>query len=250
MTYHKYKKDFLTKVIFRIDFDQVKLSQLEDFSEKIKKDFPINKEGKGEEGMINFDFKTKELKQTSSSVVVWDFYNKDKTKKIKIHPNFLFVEYSKYKDSKELLKDIDIVSSFIKIFKIKTINRMGLRYINEIKLKNKDFLNWNKYIDNKLLGSLDFATSNKKAIARAMGQIVFKENFGDINFRYGLWNANYPNEINEKVFILDFDGYSKFPLDTDETNIIKLVEEYNQKIEDLFESVIKEDLSKILNKKK
>ena len=250
MKSNKYKKNFLTKVVFRIDFDQVELSQLKDFSEKIKKNFPINKEGKGEEGMINFDFKTKELKQNSSSFVVWDFYNKDKTKKIKIHPKFLFIEYTKYKDSKELLKDINIVSSFIEIFKVKTINRMGLRYINEIKLKNEDFLNWNKYIDNKLLGPLNFAVSNKKTIARAMGQIVFKEEFGDINFNYGLWNANYPNEINEKFFVLDFDGYSKFPLDADETNLPELIEEYNQKIENLFESMIKEDLRKILNKKK
>ena len=250
MKSNKYKKNFLKKVIFRIDFDQAEFSQLKDFLEKIKKEFPINKEGKGEEGMINFDFRTKELKQTSNSVVVWDFYNKDKTKKIKIHPKFLFVEYSKYKDSKELLKDMNIVSSFMKIFKVKTINRMGLRYINEIKLENKDFLSWNKYINDKLLCSLNFVASNKKTIARNMGQIVFKEKFGDINFNYGLWNANYPNEINEKIFILDFDGYSKFPLDADETNIVELIKEYNQKIENLFESIIKEDLRKILNKKK
>jgi len=245
---NRYKRNFLTKVIFRIDFEQAKLGQLKTLSdtEKIKKEFPINEEERGEEGMINFDFVTKAFKQASSPVISWNLFNKNRTKKIKIHPRFLFIEYLKYKDSSELLKDINLISDLIKNFEIKTINRLGLRYINEIKLESKDFLNWNNYINNHLLGSLKFATSKKKNIARAMGQVVLKEENSNINFNYGIWNSNYPNEINEKTFILDFDEYSKFPLDAESLDLSATVKEFNKKIEDLFESSIKDNLRKIL----
>lgn len=245
---NKYKKNFLTKVIFRIDFEQAKLGQLKLFTEKFKKEFPISEEERGEEGMVNFDFATKAIKQSSSPIISWNLFNKNRTKKIKIHPRFLFIEYLKYKNSTELLKDINLISDLIKIFEIKTINRLGLRYINEIKLENKDFLNWNNYINDHLLGSLKFAIDKKKSIARAMGQIIFKEENSNINFNYGIWNSNYPNEVNEKIFVIDYDGYSKFPLDVENLNLSGIVKEYNKKIEDLFESSIKEDLRKILKK--
>ncbi|MDP2918129.1 MAG: TIGR04255 family protein [bacterium] len=243
---NQYKKNFLTKVIFRIDFEQAKISQLKSFLEKFKKEFPISEEERGEEGMINFDFATKEIKQASSPIISWNYFNKNRTKKIKIYPRFLFIEYLKYKNSTELLKDINLVSSFIKNFEIKTINRLGIRYINEIKLEDKNFLNWNNYISDHLLGLLNFAIDKKKSVARAMGQVEFKEENSNINFNFGMWNSNYPNEVNEKIFILDFDCYSKFPLDTESLNLSNVVKDYNQNIEDLFESSIKEDLRKIL----
>lgn len=248
MTIKKYKRNFLAKVIFRIDFDQITLNQLEMFSEKIKDVFPITEEKKGEEGKVEFNVKTKEFKQTSNPVTTWFFYNEKKTKKIALNSNFLFIEYDKYKNSAELLKDIGFIQSFIEDFNIKTINRMGLRYVNEIKLENKDFLNWNKYINEELIGTLNFATNNKKVLARAMGQMILKEKSSNISFNYGLWNSNFPSEINEKIFVLDFDSYSKFPLDAEGLNLVDLIGKYNQEIQNLFESVIKSELRKILSK--
>lgn len=243
-----YKKNFLKKVIFRIDFDKIELGLLKSFLEKIKKDFPIVEEEKGEEGIINFDLKTKELKQVSNPLTSWNIYNKNKSIKVKVLPNFLTIEYFKYNSSTELLANVDIVSAFLKNFGVKTLNRVGLRYINEIIIEDKNPLDWKKYINDKLLVSIDFALENTKTIARAMGLIVFKEEFGDINFNYGLWNSSYPSPINEKVFILDFDAYSKFPLDVEGIDLASLVKEYNQKIENLFEAAIKTDLRTILNK--
>lgn len=242
----KYKRNFLTKVILRIDFEQAKLSGLKLFAEKFSKEFPTIEEETAEESMVNFNFLTKKIKQEANVVSSWNLFNKSHTKKIKIHPKFLFIEYQKYKNSDELVKDVNIVSDFIKTFEIKSINRLGLRYINEIRLENKNLLNWDNYINDYLLGALKFATYIKKGASRAMGQIELKEENSNINFNYGMWNSNYPNEINEKIFILDFDGYSKFPLDVNTMNLSDILKEYNKKIEELFESSIEEDLRKIL----
>ncbi len=241
-----YKKNFLKKVICRIDFDQIVLNKVQDFHKKINKFFPIVEEEKGEEGMINFDMKTKEVKQITNQIVTWNFYNKSRNKKIKIHPTFLYLEYDSYKDSKELIKDIDSILIFVKEFEIKTINRMGLRYINEIPNNDQDILNWGRYINDDIIGSLKFIKDNSKTISRSMGQIVIKEDFGDINLSFGLWNSNFPNEISEKLFVLDFDAYSKYPLGLGDSDIKEIIKGYNQKIETLFESLIKEELRKIM----
>lgn len=243
---HQYKKNFLTKVIFKISFEQAKLSQLKSSIENLKKEFPFAEEERGEEGMFNFDLVTKAFKQVSTSVISWNLFNETRTKKIKINPKFLFIEYSKYKNSTELLEDINRVSTLIKELEIKTISKLNLRYINEIKLVNKNFLDWNNYINDYLLGSLNFVINKNKNIARAMGSIIFKEENSNIIFNYGIWNPNYPNEINEKIFILDFDEYSKFPLDVETLDLSNIVKEFNKKIEDLFEDSIKSGLRRIL----
>lgn len=244
-----YKKNFLSKVIFRIDFDKVELGKLGGFTKDVEKNFPINEEKKGESGQINFNFKTKELQQEISPLITWNLYNKERTIKIQIQPNFLTIEFFKYKDSSDLKPNMEIVSKFLSTFGIKTINRLGLRYINEIKIEDKkDLLDWTLYINNELLGSINFSQKNKKAIARAMTGIVFKENFGNINFNYGLWNSAYPNIISEKIFILDIDAYSKFPIDSEDLNLDELVKEYNKAIENVFESSIKDGLREVLNK--
>lgn len=245
----KYKTNFLSKVIFRIDFDKAELGKLKGFAKDIENDFPIIEEQKGESGVINFNFKTKELQQETSSLTTWNLYNKDRTIKIQTQPHFLIIEFFKYSDSTELTPNMGFVSKFIKAFGIKTINRLGLRYINEIKIEDKkELLDWTPYINSALLGSIDFSQKNKKAIARSMGGIVFKEDFGNINFNYGLWNSAYPNVISEKMFVLDIDAYSKFPIDTDGLNLIELVKEYNKAIESVFESSIEDGLREVLNK--
>lgn len=245
----KYKTNFLSKVIFRIDFDKAELGKLGSFAKDIEKDFPIIEEQKGESGVINFNFKTKEYKQEVSPLITWNLFNKDRTIKLQTQPTFLIIEFFKYKDSSELTPNMEIVSKFIKSFNIKTINRLGLRYINEIKIDDKkDLLDWSSYINGDLLGSISYSQKNKKALARAMGGVVFKEDFGNINFNYGLWNSAYPNIVTEKIFVLDIDAYSKFPIDTDGLNLEELVKEYNKAIENIFESSIEDGLREVLNK--
>jgi uncharacterized protein (TIGR04255 family) len=248
---NNYKSNFLAKVILRFDFEQAQLGQLQEIQQGVefKRQFPVSKEEKGEEGMIGIDFLTKEVKKVSDQITIWRFSNEKNTKRLKIHPKFLVIEYDEYDNSDELMSDAKIVLGLLSKFSIKTINRLGLRYINEIEIKDdNDFLNWNNYIADCLLGSLEFASKNKKSLARAMSLAVFKENDNNTSFNYGIWNGNYPNEINEKFFILDFDVVSKYAIEVT-TDLLELIKKYNQQIEDLFEASIKESLRKILRKK-
>lgn len=247
----KYKKNYLTNVIFRVDFlKSVELSSLRIFTEKISNIYPLSKQIDGEEGFIDFDLKTKIINQKTNKIVSWDFFDKNKTKKLNICSSSLFIEYYKYNNSSDLIIDAEkIVKEFVELFGVKTIRRMGLRYVNEINIENeKNFLDWTKYINKDLLGEIVFAGKESLSVSRAMGQLVFKDGFNSLNFNYGIYNNDFPNEINKKSFILDYDYYSNIPIDTSETNLIDTVKDYNKKIEKLFESSITDAFRKLLNK--
>lgn len=247
----KYKKNYLKSVIFRLDFlKSIELISFHKFADEIKETFPISQQKEEEEGSFSMDLKRKEIKDFSSRKInFWLFHNRTKTKELGIHSDYLYINYNKYKNSGELLKDInEVVEKFISIFEIKNIKRMGLRYVNEIELDEKRYLSWEKYINNNLLGSLKFATINKKAVVRSLGQLVFKEEFGNIVFIFGIRNLDYPDEINRKEFILDFDYHSVFPFSLEEIDLVERTKSYNQSIERLFEATITRDYRNLLNK--
>lgn len=246
-----YKKNFLSSVIFRVDFDEIELGQLSAFSKTIKGSFPINEQKDAQEFSGVLDSKTGLFNQSHKKKVIWQFFNADKTKQLEIDSNFIVLSYFKYKDSTILVKDVeDIFSEFIKLFDVKTIKRIGLRYRNDIKFpKETDPLSWDKYIVKNLTSSFKFIESNKMKSSRALGQIVFREDDAYITFNYGLINTDYPNEIAKKEFLLDYDCVSKFPVEVKDFDIVEAVKKYNKYVEKLFELSISDDLRTVLNKK-
>ncbi len=242
-----YKRNYLSSVIFRLDFFQdIAIGELREYSKKIKSILPIREEKEGVSGMINLDFTSGDVRQASRKISTWLFSNKNKNKKLEVGLNYIYLEYTNhsYKNSLELLSDINaLIFPFLESYEIGTARRVGLRYTNEINLNEKNPLDWSKYINKKLIGGLDFGS---KKIARSMGQVILKEENGDLVFNFGMWNKDYPNQILNKEFILDFDCYSNLGISRDK--IIERVKEYNNIIEGLFEDSITDNFRKILNK--
>lgn len=223
----KYKRNFLKKVVLRIDLAEIiNLASLKNFAEEIKKDFPI-----------------------FQKLNVWVFFNKNKTKSVELSPDNLVLYYKKYKNSEELLRDVkNVVKKFISIFGIKTIRRLGLRYVNAIHLEEKKYLDWKKYINSDLLGGIKFSIDNKEILTRYIGNLRLKEKEDVLSFGFGILNEDSPNEINKKEFILDFDCYSLFPFNAEKTDLVKKVTTYKQHIGRLFEKSITNSFRRLLNK--
>lgn len=245
----KYKTNPLEKVIFRIDFEPIELARLSRFyAAELKDVYPLKETKKGIEVATKFDFKTGETLQEKQEFTEWHFINSDTTKRLIVTSKSFILEYSKYNDSEELLSDIGTgIVKLMAEFNVQTVIRVGLRYINKLKPEDQNPMDWKKYLNKNLLGNLEFSKGKFK-LARSMGQIVIKNENDDIVFNYGQWNDDFPNEITKKEFILDFDCYSKFPSPATELDVETTTKEFNQKIEDLFESCITTEFKNLLNK--
>lgn len=243
-----YKKNYLTKVIFRLDFfDNVSISNLSKYINDISEIFPIKEEREGQTGFVEFNFESGEVNKSSQKMTSWVFFNSDKTKKLEINAKYLSLEYSDgaYQDSTDLIDVLEkAVMPFLSHNSIATVNRLGLRYVNEIPDLSEedtgDHLDWSDYIDPDLIANINFAKTKSRRLARIMTQMVIKEELGDVLFNYGIWNNDYPNEIISKRFILDLDCFTKLGVDT--TDIVDFTKSYNKYIEDIFEQSISETL--------
>ncbi|MFA5961280.1 MAG: TIGR04255 family protein [Parcubacteria group bacterium] len=246
-----YKTNCLEKVIFRLDFEKVELGSLEEFNKKeLSKEFILQEPKKGKEGSFRFDVDSGEVTKLMNEFLAYTFENKQKTKRFEVSEKYAFIEYDKYSSSEELFVDLKtLVEKFTNTFEVKTINRLGLRFINEIKLsKEKNPLDWKNYIDKNLIGLLDFSMKGKEKISRAMSQLVFKKEKGELMFNFGIFNKEYPNEIATKEFILDFDCYSTLPFEISEEGVLDRAKIYHNHIESLFEQSITDKFRKFLNK--
>lgn len=242
-----YKKNYIAKVVFKLDFfENVSIANIEKSIKDITSFFPIQEQKEGETGFLEFNFNSGEVNKSTQKTTSWVFLNTEKTKKLEINSKYLLLEYSAgvYTDSTELLSIVqDLITPFLMHNEIKTINRLGLRYINEIPDFNEDDsnqLNWSKYINSNLISNINFVTQNNKRLARLMTQMVLKEELGDVIFNFGIWNKDYPNEIITKSFILDLDCFTK--LGVDSSDLILYTESYNNYVRDVFEKSITKTL--------
>lgn len=86
-------------------------------------------------------------------------------------------------------------------------------------------------------------------MAQAVSRIVLKAHSADISFNFCVFNSDFPNESVRKEFILDYDCYSRFPINPQENDIIEITKSYNSYIEKLFELSITDSLRTIMSKK-
>lgn len=243
-----YKENPIKEAIARIDF----LNSIEEFkneipneiSNKIKKLFPIaeSKETISKELRIE---PNNEVKHIEIKGIEWNFFDKERAKRLCITNSTMFIIYYKYDKFDSFYADYKHVLDSLYQYKPDIqLKRFGIRYINNIKFNEGDPLDWSKYLDPKLLSIFDIP-SEKKTISRAFQNIEL--NCGDYNvrFQYGMHNPDYPAVIKKKVFILDFDAYYGGIMS--KADIEEFFPKFHNAIQDLFEKSITDEYRKVLN---
>jgi uncharacterized protein (TIGR04255 family) len=239
----KYEKPFLSEVVLRIDF----VSPYKELSVEIPNNllrtilgkFPIS-EGTdqeritlGEPGWIQR--------------LEWTFHDKQKNKRIVLSALTLLFDYKKY-ESFEALKSefIPVMTSLFEANPALFARRFGLRYINRIRIDTGHATAWNDFLNDDLLSIFKVKEEYSDSLARAFHNLVW--NFGDmtLNFNYGIHNSDFPAPIREKLFILDYDAFAEGAQGKDE--IIRLLDQFHDKIQDLFEYSIKDSLRERMGK--
>jgi uncharacterized protein (TIGR04255 family) len=184
--------------------------------------------------------------------IEWRFYGANKEKTLVIaregrhrEKTAITIDYSKY-ESFNSLKDefLSILNKCAEVFPEAKIGRIGLRYVNNININERNPLSWNNYINAALLSNFRFA-DDKKSISRVFSNFEMKYDDMSIKFQFGMHNPDYPSPIKKKIFILDYDVY--YNGICDKNDVPDMIDKYHDKIISLFERSIKDRLRDKMN---
>lgn len=201
---HEYKRNFLTNVIFRIDFPLIlslEGNPPKDFQNKITEKFPILEPI--EEFKINIGNIAGNVQESTKSTI-WRFTNKERSTFVQLSFQHLVIErksnYSSFEEFKITISEV--LTAFLSEYPNPVTTRLGLRYINEISLKEKNVFDWDKYINKSLIGTLQFV-ENKDQIIRSLSSVeLVIDDDTYLNIRSGVFNSSYPAKVINKEYML------------------------------------------------
>jgi len=198
----KYRKNFLKQVIARIDF-LVPAAILENEPPKsviaaLKKQFPIPEPKK--QVLQHVLISGSEIQRGRQELVQWFYHSKNRDKLICMTPEFMYVEYKKYRRFESLQADfLGTANALFDVIDNLQVKRLGLRYIDNIEFpREKCPTDWRTYLQEDLLTCFNLA-DDQATISRAFNVLEF--NYGDMGmrFQYGMPNPDFPAAIKEEA---------------------------------------------------
>jgi uncharacterized protein (TIGR04255 family) len=245
-TDYKYEKNFLSRVIFRVDFPKILDLDLKEPTAEFQKNI-IEKYPKVKERHIdNVKFKlTLNGKDTGSSEqqteLAWEFTDKENKKKVFISSDNVSIEYIHYYGGfEELNEDINLIfGNLIEFYTVKISNRVGLRYINEIELDGSKF-EWSSLLKPHIHNPTTEFIPQTDNVLRSMHLLDVKEEEFDLKFQFGMWNSEYPSPISRKEFVLDYDCILEKEIEISE--IFPVSDELHKTVKKWFENSIDDGL--------
>lgn len=203
-------------------------------AKKASKRFPIAEPQKALAQEFRFTGPT--FKAQSTEVMQWIYHGREREKRLTITPTTLVQTSKKYKTFEVFIDDIrDVLSEFFSVYQDLSASRVGLRFINIIKPGERNPLSWKPYINENMLGIIDFHT-DKNSITRAFHILEYNFDGQAVKYQFGIVNPDYPSVIKKKEFVLDIDSYFHGAFGF--TEIMENIEQSHAKIQDLFEKSI------------
>lgn len=221
-----FKKNYIQEVLFRVDF--ISIPELTEVAAVPNKFIEIIKE----------DFK---LLDSTIESNLWAYYNENYSKRIELTPSSIVLSYDGdfYKSHNIILEDIDKILKILNEYNVLTINRIGLRYVNEIN-PNKEILNWDEWVNPKLHNF--YSVDDNLKLMRSLTQSEFKIDEYILNFTYGQFNSNYPSTDIGNDFVMDYDCYTSSLTDIDS------IKSKFEEIHDIIKSTFSKSIEKCLIK--
>lgn len=178
----------------------------------------------------------------------WRFSDSQNTWTVVLASSFVSLETRAYGDFQDFLRRLnDVILALTKIVKPKVLTRVGLRYINEIRINPQPTtaIEWEPYIQKDLLGSLTVPAIGQKAILTQQQVILRYANNQGVNIIHGLLTDGttvkpLPGEVapSGPFYLLDLDVYREFPTVRQQPliaqKLVEYIREYNQVIYRLF----------------
>ena len=245
-----YRNSFLNQVIVRIDFVQFIQTNMvfdESIEKEILKIFP--RRGKDQIIRFNsinvvFDQKNKGLPNTNGEImegIQREYFTNDARNKLILSNKFIVFEINKYSCFEEHKQWFQLILfAFFQKNRV-SANRTGIRYINifdtsKIKLQKK-------YFASEIASSLHVRINEKQkpCLIRSMHMDEYRVDGMSMNFRYGMFNPEYPNPLKRNDFALDIDFFSNDIIDSAD-EILQVIDKGHCEIQALFEQSITDSL--------
>lgn len=242
--------NFLKNVILRVDFlGEISRSDL--ILENLKKVLLIDFPKFETKELISLEMITDQTQRTTKEkrFKSFIFQNKELNNSITIEPNaivFDIKKYDTYIEFKEIVQkvfqNLEGENSSVKVA------RIGLRYVNQIIVKEGNPFEWTGLIKEPLICSHNFI-EGRTGVTRLMGVLELNTSDYSIRFQYGWFNSEYPNPIARKEFLLDYDCYSINEMNFSSI-LISQIDKFHDAIKELFKNSKFEELDKLLEGEK
>lgn len=206
--------------------------------------FPIAEPHKAVHGEITISPHEKPITK-ETAFTQWTFHGLSREKTLVLDPKFIVISYNKYDRYETLKEEFEkIFMSIFKHYQDLQPQRLGLRYINKIKIDKNDPLDWKGTIKSELWSTIYFS-SQPECLSRVFNNL--EHNYGDFNlrFQFGIHNSDYPQPIKNKEFVLDYDAYSN--ISTEPKEIVSNFDKFHSAIQILFEKSITDKLRRRMN---
>lgn len=234
-----YTKNYLNEVICRLDFAspaaQIGSSMPKPLYDVVKKYYPIAepKDIIGTELQIN----------PASGAIVnqivskqWIFLSRDRKNKCTISPDsivFSIRDYNVFDDLRLAL--IDVLSSFFDNFPDIQGKRLGLRYVNEIDIKDH-----NDWIVDKFFDALSAHKSKNTTRLITQSEYAIVEKDLSVRLHYGYPNPDYPAAMKKECFVIDIDAFSTGIIYKEDLE--KLINDMHFEDQKCFETMITDEM--------
>ena len=247
----RYARDFITQVVLRADFvtgtapiaaqvPENVLAAVEDFPERasVNRSRTEVRVQKTPQGPVR-DTRT-------ISFPEHNFWTAGRTVHAAVSSEYAFVAQRQYDGYAPLREQfLAIMDAMTTQFPGLRIRRLGMRYVNEIKLPEADagpglgaeF--WEHYVNPLLLGGLRFA-ANDGSLARHMCTTELNYGTDRATVRYGIFNAEYPQPNRRREFVLDVDTYCQSQLPA--ADVAVKLDEYHAAACQVFETAVTDAL--------
>lgn len=241
----KYRKNYLTHVIFQLRFDplrELESREMAEYGERIRTLLPKVNLLQRMHLTATISPQEPPSMKTEKAQTAWRFQAEDESKTLTVAPDQFALEYVRYEDIDATERDFRALwSPFLHIYPVKVLDRVGLRYVNQILLLSGQALDWDGWLAEGIVAAtLKTPEPAALQLARSMHVVVWKGDDYGVRCQFGINNSDFPNAITKREFILDYDCYTVGA--TEISEVERLLQDYNRTIEGLFERSIAQKL--------
>lgn len=246
-----YNKTYLKQVVVRLDFQDF-IDNDKIFNKNIIKEVTQTYPQKAIDQILRFNNININIGVNGPTAqekvlegIQQEYYNTFGNK-IYLSNKFLSCEINNYTSFEALIRPLQqIITSIYRKNKL-TVIRTGIRYINMIESGQTRIKK--NFFSPDIAASLDNKTNKSDLSLNCIRSIHFSEFLVEemiLNFRYGMYNPEYPKILRKNDLVLDFDCFISEPL-TNSDDIVGYITKGHEAIQFLFEKSITDSFRKVL----